>query len=545
MTRARLEIRQAKLKDVRAIGDLVRRAYADLPAYTQGEIRGQINNYAEGCFVAVLDGKIVGYCATMRLDEKLALSDHTWDEVTGNGFGSRHDPTGDWLYGYELCVDPEVRGTRLGRRLYEERRALAERLDLTGIVFGGRMPGYSKAKRRKTNRAETPHDYLEQVLANKIHDPVLRFQLANGFEPTGILPKYLPEDKASRGNAVKMVWRNPYVDGDAPPKHRLPRDVESVRIATCQLQARAVSDFDEFMKQVEYFVDVAADYEADFIVFPEMFTLMLLSAEDKVLTSQESIEALSRYTPRIRKRLSELALSYNINIIGGSHPTRMPDGDIHNVAYVCLRDGSIHAQEKIHPTPNEAYWWNIKGGDSIDAIPTDCGPIGVLICYDSEFPELARRLVDEGARIIFVPFCTDSRQGYMRVRYCSQARAIENQCYVVMSGNVGNLPNVANMDIQYAQSCILTPCDFPFARDGIAAEASENVETLTISDVNLADLSWARAEGTVQNLHDRRFDLYRIEWDKRVGNISDPLGLPSDETEGAAKPLGPPGPGGG
>ena len=536
-SKARLEIRQAKLKDVRAIGDLVRGAYDDLPAYTQGEIRGQINNYPEGCFVAKLDGEVVGYCASMRLDERVALSNHTWDEVTGNGFGSRHDPTGDWLYGYEMCVDPQVRGTRLGRRLYEERRALAERLDLTGIVFGGRMPGYARAKRRKTNRAETAEEYLALVIENRIHDPVLRFQLANGFEPQGILHKYLPEDRASRGNAVRMVWRNPYVDSDAPPKHRLPRDVESVRIATCQLQARAVSGFDEFMKQVEYFVDVAADYEADFIVFPEMFTLMLLSAEERELSPQEAIEALSDYTPRIRQRLSELALAFNINIIGGSHPTRMADGDIHNVAYVCLRDGAIHAQEKIHPTPNEAYWWNIKGGDSIDAIPTDCGPIGVLICYDSEFPELARRLVDEGARIIFVPFCTDSRQGYMRVRYCAQARAIENQCYVVMSGNVGNLPNVANMDIQYAQSCILTPCDFPFARDGIAAEASENVETLTISDVNLADLSWARAEGTVQNLADRRFDLYRIEWDKRVGNIKDPLG---EEREPGAPPA--PGP---
>ncbi len=523
-SKARLEVRQARLKDVRAIGDLVRRAYDDLPAYTQGEIRGQINNYRDGCFVAVLDGKIVGYCASMRLDERVALSDHTWDEVTGNGFGSRHDPTGDWLYGYELCVDPKVRGTRLGRRLYEERRSLAERLDLTGIVFGGRMPGYARAKRRKRNRAENPQEYLDLILEGKVHDPVLRFQLANGFEPAGILPKYLPEDKASRGNAVRMVWRNPYVDADAPPKHRLPRDVEGVRIATCQLQARAVSDFDEFMAQVKYFVDVAADYESDFIVFPELFTLMLLSAEEDELSPQEAIECLSDYTPKIRQKLSEMALAYNINIIGGSHPTRMPDGDIHNVAYVCLRDGSNYAQEKIHPTPNEAYWWNIKGGDSIDAIPTDCGPIGVLICYDSEFPELARRLVDEGARIIFVPFCTDSRQGYMRVRYCAQARAIENQCYVVMSGNVGNLPNVANMDIQYAQSCILTPCDFPFARDGIAAEASENVETLTISDVNLSDLQWARAEGTVQNLADRRFDLYRIEWDKRVGNISDPLG---------------------
>ncbi|MEE4537236.1 MAG: GNAT family N-acetyltransferase [Erythrobacter sp.] len=532
--RPRLEVRPAKLRDVRAIGDLVRRAYDDLPAYTQGEIRGQINNYPDGCFVAKLDGTLVGYCASMRLDERVALSDHSWDEVTGNGFGSRHDPTGDWLYGYELCVDPAVRGTRIGRRLYEERRALAERHDLTGIVFGGRMPGYSRAKRRKNNRADSPQEYLDLILASKVHDPVLRFQLANGFEPAGILEGYLPEDKASRGHAVRMVWRNPYVDSDAPPKHRLPRDVEGVRIATCQLQARAVSGFDEFMRQVKYFVGVASDYEADFIVFPELFTLMLLSAEEDELSPLEAIECLSEYTPRIRRALSELALNYNINIIGGSHPTKLPDGDIHNVAYVCLRDGSIYAQEKIHPTPNEAYWWNIKGGDSIDAIPTDCGPIGVLICYDSEFPELARRLVDEGARIIFVPFCTDSRQGYMRVRYCAQARAIENQCYVVLSGNVGNLPNVANMDIQYAQSCILTPCDFPFARDGIAAEATENVETLTISDVNLADLQWARAEGTVQNLADRRFDLYRIEWDKRVGNISDPLGEKIDNPPASA-----------
>lgn len=538
-TKARLEIRQARLRDVRAIADLVRRAYDDLPAYTQGEIRGQLNNYPEGCFIAKLDGVIVGYCASMRLDERLALGDHSWDVITGNGFGSRHDPTGDWLYGYEMCVDPTVRGTRIGRRLYEERRALAEQMELTGIVFGGRMPNLRRAWRR----VDGPEDYLQKVIDNKLHDPVLRFQLANGFEPEGILENYLPEDKRSRAFAVRMVWRNPYVDSASPPKHRLPRGVESVRIATCQLQSRAVSGFDEFMRHVEYFVDVAADYEADFIVFPEMFTLMLLSAEPKELTPLEAIERLSDHTPLIRERLSAMALNYNINIIGGSHPTRVEDGDIHNVAYVCLRDGSIHAQEKIHPTPNEAYWWNIKGGDSIDAIPTDCGPIGVLICYDSEFPELARRLVDEGARIIFVPFATDSRQGYMRVRYCTQARAIENQCFTVMSGNVGNLPNVANMDIQYAQSCILTPCDFPFARDGIAAEASENVETLTISDVNLADLSWARAEGTVQNLADRRFDLYRIEWDRRVGKTGSRIGEARSRAE--APPAGPHTPGGG
>ncbi|MGN3973974.1 GNAT family N-acetyltransferase [Tsuneonella sp. SYSU-LHT278] len=532
--RRRLEVRNARVKDIPGIANLVRRVYDDMPAYTHGEIRGQINNFREGCFVALLDEQVIGYCATMQVAEALAFQDHDWDEITGNGFGSRHDPTGDWLYGYEMCVDPKVRGVRIGRRLYEERRALAEEHDLKGIVFAGRMPGYRRNKRK----VKGPEDYLDQVVAGKLHDPVLRFQLANGFEPERVIENYLPEDKASEANAVMMVWRNPYVESDQPAKKRLPRGVESVRVATCQLQARAVADYGEFLRTVQYFVDVASDYESDFILFPELFTLMLLSFEEKELSPVEAIERLSEYTPRLKADISDMAMRFNINIIAGSHPTRMDDGDIHNVAYVCLRDGSVHEQEKIHPTPNERYWWNIKGGDKIDVIQTDCGPIGVQICYDCEFPELSRRLADEGARIIFVPFCTDSRQGYLRVRYCSQARAIENQCFVVMSGNVGNLPNVGNMDIQYAQSCILTPCDFPFARDGIAAEATENVETLTISDINLADLSWARAEGTVRNLADRRFDLYRIEWDE--------FGKHPGKPRPRREPLGGPhGPGGG
>jgi predicted amidohydrolase/ribosomal protein S18 acetylase RimI-like enzyme len=529
---AKLEVREATQKDVPGIVALVDRAYDRISGYSRGMISGQINNYPEGQFVALYEGKIVGYCATMRLDERLALCPHSWNEITNDGFGSRHDTTGDWLYGFEMCVDPDLRGVRIGQRLYDERKDLAERLELKGIVLGGRMPGFARNKKK----VGSPEAYLALVREGKLRDPIIGFQLGNGFEPIGLLPDYLPEDRASGGYAVHMVWRNPYVDPKEPVKFRVPRGVESVRIATCQFQARAVASFEEFIRNVEYFVDVASGYRSDFIVFPELFTLQLLAFEKRELSPQEAIDRLTEHTPKLTAELSRMALSYNINIIGGSHPTREEDGDVQNVAFVCLRDGSVHAQEKIHPTPNERYWWNIKGGDRIDAIQTDCGPIGVLICYDSEFPELARRLVDEGARIIFVPFCTDSRQGYLRVRYCSQARAVENQCYVVLSGNVGNLPNVENMDIQYAQSCILTPCDFPFARDGIAAEASENVETLTISDVNLADLTWARAEGTVQNLADRRFDLYRVQWNQQRRTTERPQ--PAVPTSGTHSPGG-------
>lgn len=170
------------------------------------------------------------------------------------------------------------------------------------------------------------------------------------------------------------------------------------------------------------------------------------------------------------------------------------------------------AQDKLHPTPNEARFWGLQGGDAVRVIETDCGHIGVLICYDSEFPEAARKLADDGAEILFVPFCTDERQGYCRVRYCCHARTVENQYYVVAAGTVGNLENVENADIHYAESCILTPCDYGFAADGVAAIAPALEETLIWADLDIPALHKARKSGTVQNLKDRRSDLYEVSW---------------------------------
>jgi len=283
-------------------------------------------------------------------------------------------------------------------------------------------------------------------------------------------------------------------------------------VAAVQMQASTLSDPEEFYARVDGFVDIAADYGADFVVFPEHFTLQLLSCETEELSPDRAMERASEHTATFVERLRAMAIARAINIIAGSHATRIDAGEIRNVAHVFLRDGSVHRQEKLHPTPDERASWNITGGDSLDAIDTDCGPIGVLVCYDSEFPEAARRLADQGATILFVPYCTDTRHGHLRVRYCSAARAVENQCHVVTAGMVGRLDNVSNIDIQYAASAILTPCDFPFARDGIAAEASENVEMVIVADLNLAAIRWARAQGSVRNLRDRRFDLYRTRW---------------------------------
>ena len=507
--KAALTVRNATTRDIKGIIALLSRAYPTEPPYTRAQIQGQLSNFPEGQFIVEYENDIVGYSASFLLDEATAMAPHTWDGITGGGFAARHNPLGEWLYGMEVVVDTTRRRLRIGQRLYDARRQLVESEYYKGIVFGGRMPSYGRRKKDWPD----PLAYVQAVQEKKVKDPVVNFHLRAGFEPIGVLKNYHQDDKESGGCATHMVWRNPYAE-DIETKSKLAYgQKESVRVATVQFKARRVSSFEEFISNVEYFVDVCADYRADFTVFPEMFTLQLLALDQKKRHSPaEAIEQLTSYTPRFIEAMRQMAISYNINIIGGSHPTRTDDGEIQNVAYVFLRDGSVHAREKLHPTPDEKHWWAIQGGDEVSTIMTDCGPIGVMICYDSEFPELARRLADEGARIMFVPFCTDSKQGYLRVRYCSQARAIENQCYVVLSGNVGNLPGVENMDIQYAQSAILTPCDFPFARDGIAAEATENVETVTIADLDLTDLSWARAEGSVRNLRDRRFDLYKTVW---------------------------------
>ncbi|MDR4507163.1 MAG: GNAT family N-acetyltransferase [Candidatus Brocadiaceae bacterium] len=516
----KIVVRNAIIADVPRIKQLTHKVYSKtgIGDYTESMLRGQINHFPEGQFVVEYGDIIIGYCATFQISGELALKPHTWMEITGGGYASRHDPEGEYLYGMEVCVDPEYRGLRIGQRLYDERKKLCQAWRLKGIVFAGRLP----TLHRRFKKYESVDAYIDEVIKKRVRDPVLSFQLHNGFKIIGVIQKYLPSDLESLGYGVHLVWHNPNEPEEAEEKRHKEYGVrmqDTIRIATVQYMQRRVKSFGEFLSMVRYFVDVVADYRSDFVLFPELFTLQLLSIEDQELTPLEATEALTKYTPQLKEALKDMSVRYNVNIIGGSHPTKVESGRIENISYVFLRNGTVQQQSKIHPTPSEKYWWNIEGGDTVHVIETDCGPIGVLICYDSEFPELARHLADQGAYLIFVPFCTDERQSYLRVRYCCQARAVENQCYVIMSGNVGNLPGVANMDIQYAQSCILTPCDFPFARDGIAADTTPNVETVAFADLRLESLRIARKSGTVQNLKARRHDLYHLVWHDQKNRI--------------------------
>jgi predicted amidohydrolase/GNAT superfamily N-acetyltransferase len=507
-----LRVRNAEAGDIDAIATLVKRVYPGMPTYTRGMLRGQMNAFPEGCWVATFGERIVGYCATIRVGEKAALGAHTWQGITGGGYGSTHNDDGDYLYGYEVCVDPDHRRYRIGQRFYRARRRLAERLGLKGIVIAGRIPGYE----RRRGQFGTPGEYVAAVGAGKVRDPVINFQLRNGFELLGVLDGYLPADKQSMGSASHMVWRNPqYAEPVArqggSPATGSASGIDRVRLACVQYGQRRIRSFEEFREFVLYFVDVTADYRADFVVFPELFTMQLLSVQNEAIPPSEAMLHISEHEPELRDLFREAAMKFNINIVAGSTPL-IRDGKLYNIAQLYRRDGTFVDQPKIHPTPSEEYWWNIAGGSDVALIDTDCGPVGMLICYDVEFPELVRYLTDQGINILFVPFLTDEQQSYSRVRYCAQARAVENQIYVAMAGSCGNLPNVRNMDIHYAQSCIMTPCDFSFARAGIAADTTPNVEMIAIADVSLNALRANRQNGTVRNLRDRRHDLYSVTW---------------------------------
>lgn len=288
----------------------------------------------------------------------------------------------------------------------------------------------------------------------------------------------------------------------------LPR--RRVRVMAVQYRMQACSNFDEFAERVRYFSGVAGDYACDFVCFPEFMALELLSIAPRRLDGSEAMRTMAAHSSAIDALMREQAQSHRVNIIGGAFPRALSDGSVRNLAGVFHRDGRVDYRSKIHATPSERAVWSVSGGDDADIVDTDCGPIGVAICYDSEFPELIRHLTLRGAPLLFVPFCTDERQGYLRVRYSCAARCVENQIYAVLAGTVGHLPRVLNMDIQYAQSCILTPCDLPFARDGIATEAAPDSEAVVFADLDLGLLQEARERGTVRNLADRRPDLYKL-----------------------------------
>ncbi|MBF6607457.1 MAG: bifunctional GNAT family N-acetyltransferase/carbon-nitrogen hydrolase family protein [Flavobacterium sp.] len=499
----KVELRNLQIEDYKELKSSMMEAYSEMAGsyWHEHHIEKLLEVFPEGQLVILVDDKVVGSALSLIVPEDLVEKNHNYTKITGNYTFSTHDPNGEVLYGIDVFIHPIYRGLRLGRRLYDARKEICEQLNLKAIVFAGRIPTYNQYANELTPKA-----YIDKVKLKEIHDPVLSFQLSNDFHVLRIMKNYLEGDTGSQDFAVLLEWNNIYYN-ESPGAINSGKTV--IRLGLIQWQMRQLNNLEALFEQAEFFIDVVSGYGSDFAVFPELFVAPLM-ADYNHMSESAAIREIAKFSEPIHKRFQELAISYNINIITGSMPM-VEDGALYNSGYLCKRDGTSEKYTKIHITPNEVHHWGMTGGSEIQTFDTDCGKIGIVICYDVEFPELSRLLADEGMNILFVPFLTDTQNGYTRVKNCAQARAIENECYVAIAGCVGNLPKVNNMDIQYAQTAVFTPSDFAFPSNGIKAEATPNTEMTLIVDVDLDLLKELHEHGTVRILKDRRHDLYQIK----------------------------------
>jgi predicted amidohydrolase/GNAT superfamily N-acetyltransferase len=502
--------------DIPAVVDLESRVFQNQLGWLAEELQQHLAIFPEGQWVATdRNGRLVGSASSLIIDwDDYAESAH-WSTITGHGTFSTHNPLGTTLYGADMCVDPSVRHNGIGSRFYDLRKKIVRDLGLKRLLTGGRIPGYAAVARQMK-----PRDYVEEVVRNKRQDPTLSFQLANDMVVLDVVPEYL-DDPESRGYATLLEWLNPaYVStvslesndqsaalegpfDNSPVNNAEP---SRVRIAAIQYLLRPIKCFEEFATQVEFFVRGAHEYGCHFVLFPEYFTMQLLSYLREPAPAR-AVRRLAQLAPDYDALFKRLAAESGQYIIAGTHPV-IQEGKLFNAAHLFTPHGKVFRQKKVHLTPTEKHLYQMSRGHGFYVYHTDYGRIALLVCYDVEFPEAARVLAQGGTRILFVPSCTDERQGYCRVRYCAQARAIENQIYVAMASTVGNLPDVPCMATHYGQSVIMTPSDYFFSRDGIAAEGTVNQEQMVISDLDLKLLDEQQVSGTVIPLNDLIQDAY-------------------------------------
>ena len=507
---ASVRIRRWRVEDLPGLVECHRAAYQDLPQstlYDERIHRLQFEAFPEGQFLAEHRGKIIGYATSIivQLDDRDDDDVYTYQEITGAGTFSTHDPSGDTLYGSDIAVHPDWRGRGIAGQLYARRKGLLKRHNLRRMLAYGRLPGYSQHVGEYT-----PEEYVAAVQAGEVKDSALNAHLKAGYRVRKVVLD-LMADRTSLNYSTLLELRNPDY---RPAKRRIAsapilRPVRKIRVCAAQYLMRPIKSFGEFERTVTFFADVADEYHCHFLLLPELFSVQLFQTMPRDWDYAKLMAELAKDSSRLTELYVQLAKTYSLYLIGGSHPVER-NGKLYNVAPLITPSGHVYTQDKLHITPSERQYFKIRPGAGLKVFDTPLGRIGIQICYDIEFPEVSRLLTLAGAEVIFVPFSTDDSKAYHRVRYAGQARAVENYIFTVLSGNVGNLPSKSYL-LNYGQTCILTPSDFPFPPRAIAAISDPNVETVAIGELDLSSLARHRDLGSVRPLYDRRADLYNLE----------------------------------
>ena len=510
--RETIRIRNWTEADIPAIVACQKSAYPDYAEhYDERMYAMQLTAFPEGQILAEAGGEVIGYatCLIVQLDE--SVNWYRYDEITGSGTFSTHTPTGDTLYGADIAVRPEYRGRGVAGRIYKQRKRIMKRYNLKRMIAHGRIMNYSEQEGVLTAR-----EYVDMVKRGELKDSALNAHLKAGYRVMGVFLDLLPDD-SSLNYSTFLEMPNP----DFQPVRRkiaaapLRRPVRRMRVCAAQYLMRRITSWEDLRNSVEFFVVAADAYHCHFLVLPELFTAQMFSTMPPEWDARRAVRELAGMTDNYLAMFKELASSYNMHIIGGSHPV-LRDGKLYNVAHLFTPTGNVYTQDKLHITPGEREDWGIHPGEGLSVFHTPLGRIAIQICYDIEFPEPSRLLTLAGAEVIFVPFSTDEKRAYFRVKATAQARCIENSIYTVIAANVGNLPGVRNYLMSYGQSAVFAPSDFAFPVPALSGEADPGAETVVVADLDFASLSQIREFGSVRPLHERRPDVYTLKPNRRI-----------------------------
>jgi len=277
-------------------------------------------------------------------------------------------------------------------------------------------------------------------------------------------------------------------------------------IAAAQYPIEQLADWAAYETKLTRWVESAAASGAALAVFPEYGAMELASLEPETMGDLAgSLASVAGMAARVDALHGELAARFGLHILAASLPRLDADGRYRNAARLFAPNGKAGTQDKLVMTRFEREQWFVSAGvDGLTLFETALGKLAVLICYDSEFPLLARAAVDAGAEVLLVPSCTDSLHGYWRVRLGAQARSLEGQCYAVQSPTVGIADWSPAVDVNRGAAGVYGPPDRGMPEDGVIAIGAEGESQWVFAEIDLARVAELRADGGVLNARDWR-----------------------------------------
>ncbi len=274
-----------------------------------------------------------------------------------------------------------------------------------------------------------------------------------------------------------------------------------MKIAAAAYPLDFFADEAEYAAKITAWVTDAVGRGADLLVFPEYGAMELasLGGAEVAADLEASLHEVARHWPMVDALFARLAAEHGVLVLGPSGPFFTGPGRPVNRAVLYGPEGVIGHQDKQIMTRFEREEWDVAPGSGLTVFDTALGAIGVVICYDSEFPLLARALIEEGAQILLAPSATETYAGYTRVRVGSMARALENQCVVVHSPTIGPAPWCPAVDMNVGAAAIYGPPDRGWPEDGILAQTRLNVPGWAVAEVSLDAIAEVRRDGGVLN----------------------------------------------